>query len=122
MTTSPSDRFEHGETVWEAFAYITNDQRPCYRIRRATFERPQPGYELLHYDDGRVDHYWQTTDQRVFRHHVEAVAHCQGIFARLRRDLENAIDEVMALEDDHPAGPGRSGITTAGTAPPEVAK
>lgn len=122
MTTSPSDRFEHGETVWEAFAYITNDQRPCYVIRRATFERPQRGYELLHYEDGRVDHYWQTTVRRVFRHHVEAVAHCQGIFARLRRDIENAIYEVMALEDDHPAGPGRSGITTAGTAPPEVAK
>ena len=122
MTTSRSDRFKHGEVVWEAFAYITNDQRPCFWIRRATFERTHRGYELLHYEDGRVDQCWPTKDKRVFRHHVEAVAHCQGIFARLRRDLENAIDEVMALEDDHPAGSGRSGITTAGTAPPEVAK
>jgi hypothetical protein len=105
--TSPSDRFAHGEIVWEAFAWIGNDQRPYHRIRRATFERLRPGYELLHYDDGRVDHHWPTTHNRLFRHHYEAVGHCVAVFAGIRDQIAEAIDAVLASADES-GGPARA--------------
>lgn len=121
--TSHSDPFEVGEQVWEAFAWMRSDGQPHYRIRRATFTRSAAGHELLHYEDGRVDTHWPTSGRRAYRTHAEAVGHCVSVFAKLRRDLEDAIDTLMAMADeDSPAGPGRSGSTTAGTAPPEVAK
>jgi hypothetical protein len=123
MTTSPSE-FTAGQWVWEAFAYINSQDQPAWRIRRA--QVVSAGGEgrstLLRYDDGRADIFWPTKSLQAFTHHVEAVAHCVGVFAAVRRDIEEAIDTLMAMNDDHPAGPGRSGITTAGTAPPEVAK
>lgn len=122
MTTSPSERFEHGEILWEAFAWMGLDGRPYYRIRRATFTRSATGYELLHYENGTVDTHWPTSGRRAYRTHAEAVGHCVGVFVKLRHAIEDAIDEVESLRDDESGGPVRASENAAGTAPPEVAK
>lgn len=120
--TSHSDQLEDGETVWEAFAWMGQDQRPYYRIRRATFTRSATGYELLHYENGTVDTHWPTSGRRAYRSHADAVGHCVGVFVRLRHAIEDAIEEVESLLDDESGGPVRAGETAAGTAPPEVAR
>ena len=122
MTTSLS-KFTPGQGVWEAFAYFNHFGSPVWRIRRAEVVlAPDGKSHLLRFDDGRVEAYWPSPSLKAFPHHVEAVAHCVSVFHRLRRDIEDAVDDLMALNEDHPGGPARSGITTAGTAPPEVAK
>lgn len=121
--TSPSDQFEDGQRVWEAFTWMSLDQQVNWRIRPATFTRSAAGYELLHYDDGRVDHHWPTSGRKAFRTHVEAVAHCTAVLVGFRRDIEAEIERLMDLADES-AGPGRGGCASeaVGTAPPEVAK
>lgn len=121
--TSPSEQFEDGQRVWEAFAWMSIDQKVNWRIRPATFTRSAAGYELLHYDDGRVDHHWPTSGRKAFSHHVEAVAHCTAVLAGIRRDIEAEIERLMDLADES-VGPARSGFASeaAGTAPPGVAK
>lgn len=123
MTTSHSDDFQPGETVFEAFAWIRPDDTPTARIRQAVFDRGPDGNALLRHQDGRVDSYWPTTRLRAFRHHVEAVAHCTSVLCAMRQQIEAEIERLMDLIDE-PGGSARSGPSSpaAGTAPPEVAK
>jgi hypothetical protein len=115
--TSHSDRFENGEKVWEAWAWMGLDGKPGWKIRRATFSRSEGGYELLHYEDGRVDHYWPVTDRKAFRHHVEAVAHVVSVLQRIVKACNYQIHEVLSQGD-----PASGGMAPAGIAQPEVAK
>lgn len=119
--TSHSDQFEVGETVFEAFAWITSDDTPTSRIRRAVFDRGPKGQALLRLEDGRVDSYWPTRSLRAFRTHVEAVAHCTSFLVGVRRDIEAEIERLMDLPDES-GGPVRASESAAGTAPPVVAK
>jgi hypothetical protein len=117
--TSPS-KFEVGDTVWEAWAYVNSaNGGPSWRIRRGTWGQTTDGFALIRLDDGRAERVIQTKDYKVFGTHQEAVRHCSRIFWNMTAALRVAISGLEELNE--PGDPAAASVSAAGTAPPEVA-
>ncbi len=118
--TSRSD-FQVNDVVWEAFAWIYDGGTPKSIIRRAVVERACGDTLLLRFDDGRVDYSYTTSVRKVCPTRLEAVAHCTASLAEIRRRIEEELERLLDEPHEEHGGPARSGIASAGTAPPEVA-
>jgi hypothetical protein len=124
MTTSLSDRFHAGDTVWQAWAYVDAVGRPRTRIRKATFQ-PVPGSHLgplLRFEDGTAEFHCEIPDHRIYADREGAVRHCIRVLADARHRIHSEIDRLMEEHEEYRGGPAPGSETPAGTAPPEVAR